>query len=270
MNQSLILKARRRLLQMHYEAKTGHIGGNLSCLKVLMTLYHDVMKPEDQFILSKGHAAGSLYVTLWSKGILTDEQLRTFHQDDTHLPGHVPSDLHGSVPFSTGSLGHGVSLACGLALAKRLRSEPGRVYCLTSDGEYGEGSTWEGLMFAKHHKLSNLTIIVDVNGWQGFGSTQEVSGIDGIRGIYGLSRGLSERIGGFGVGSLMIWKYDYGKMVELMKEGQGISECFQSPGMVLVETVKGHGVSFLENRMESHYDPLSREQYEQAMKENEG
>jgi transketolase len=253
MNQSLILKARRRLLRMHYESKVGHIGGNLSCLEILMTLYHDVMKPYDQFVLSKGHAAGSLYVTLWSKGLLTDEQLKTFHGDDTELPGHVPTGLHESVPFATGSLGHGVSLACGLALARRLRGEPGRVYCLTSDGEWNCGSTWEGLMFAKKHDLSNLCILMDNNEIQGFGRTEDVSGFQPSFKLFHE----------FGVDSMELRGHD----LELIKTSLDYDD--YQPRVWIYYTVKGHGVSFLENRMESHYDPLTREQYELAMKENE-
>src|SRR5438105_390525 len=142
-----VRRARARLLQMHFESGVGHIGGNLSCLDVLMVLYHQVLRAEDAFVLSKGHAAGALYTALWSVDRLTDAELRQFHQDGTKLSGHPAPGALPEVPFATGSLGHGLSLAAGLALGKRLKAEPGRVFCLLSDGEWQEGSCWEALRF---------------------------------------------------------------------------------------------------------------------------
>src|SRR5205807_144724 len=159
----------------HYEAGVGHIGGNLSALDILLTLHHGVVTESDQFVLSKGHSAGAMYVTLWSLGRITDDELKTFHKDNTRLPGHPPAHGLGDVLFATGSLGHGLGLANGLALAKKLKGQGGRVFCLTSDGEWNEGSCWESLIFARHQNLDNLTFIVDANGLQGFGSTREVA-----------------------------------------------------------------------------------------------
>src|SRR5712692_10529835 len=134
--EQLARRSRLRLLRMHYESGVGHIGGNLSAFDLLLTLYHYVLRPEDRFVLSKGHAAGALYVTLWSLGRLSDDDLKQFHRDNTLCAGHPPAHGIDDIPFATGSLGHGLSLAAGLALAKRLRGESGRVYCLTSDGEW--------------------------------------------------------------------------------------------------------------------------------------
>ena len=142
-------RAKLRLLEMHYRAGVGHIGGNLSALDILLTLYRDVFGPDDAFVLSKGHAAGALYVALWSLGHLSDTDLETFHKDGTLLSAHPPATGLDDVLFATGSLGHGLPLCCGLALAKKLRSGPGRVFCLTSDGEWNEGSNWEALIFAQ-------------------------------------------------------------------------------------------------------------------------
>ena len=157
-------EARSRLLQMHYEASVGHIGGNLSALDAMLYLHHYVMSTEDQFVLSKGHAAGALYVTLWSRGILQESDLRSFHNDGTLLSGHPPPRRLEGVPVATGSLGHGLPMACGMALARKLRKQPGRIFCLCSDGEWQEGSNWEALIFARHHNLSHLVVLVDVNG----------------------------------------------------------------------------------------------------------
>src|SRR5580704_17718318 len=170
----LLLKARLRLLQMHFESGVGHIGGNLSCLDILMALYHNVLGPNDRFVLSKGHSAGALYVTLWSLGILSDDDRKTFHKDGTRLSGHPPVRGIPEIPFATGSLGHGLSLSAGLALAKKLKGEKGRIYCLTSDGEWNEGSNWEALIFIRQHRL-NVTLIVDANGLQGFGKTSDIA-----------------------------------------------------------------------------------------------
>ena len=149
--------AQRRLLKMHYESGVGHIGGNLSSLDSMLVVFHDYLREKDQFFLSKGHSAGALYTTLWSLGRLKDHDLESFHRDDTLLAGHPPAAGIPEITFATGSLGHGVSLSAGTALAFQLKRSDARVVCLTSDGEWQEGSTWEGLIFASHHRLNNLT-----------------------------------------------------------------------------------------------------------------
>ena len=246
-------RARLRLLQMHYEAGVGHIGGNLSALDMLLCLYHDVLQSEDQFVLSKGHAAGALYVTLWSLGRLTDDDLKTFHKDYTRLPGHPPANGLGDVLFATGSLGHGLSLAAGLALAKQLRGEPGRVFCLTSDGEWNEGSNWEALLFARHRELNNLTVIVDNNGLQGFGSTHEVADL----------YPLTDKFRAFRVPTVSINGHDVNALTHALAERNEL------PNAIVAETRKGCGVSFMEDRMEWHYLPMTAQQYEQARAEVE-
>ena len=167
--------ARLRLLRMHFESGVGHIGGNLSALDAMLVLHHEYLGSEDRFILSKGHAAGALYVTLWSLGHLSGEDLTQFHKDGTLLAGHPPANAIADILFATGSLGHGLSLAAGTALAFKLKGAERQVVCLTSDGEWQEGSTWEALIFACHHGLSNLTVLVDHNNLQGFGFTADVA-----------------------------------------------------------------------------------------------
>ena len=171
----LVKRARRRLLEMHYHAGVGHIGGNLSALDALLVLHHQVMGSDDVFVLAKGHAAGALYITLWSLGKLSDEDLHTFHQDGTLLAGHPVAGWSKDIPFATGSLGHGLPDAAGMALGYKLQSEAREVFCLTSDGEWQEGSNWEALIFAIHQRLANLTILIDENGLQGFGTTHAVN-----------------------------------------------------------------------------------------------
>ena len=130
LNQKL-RQAKLRLLKMHYEAKVGHIGGNLSCLDSLMTLFHTFSNP--QVVLSKGHAAGALYVTLWSCGILSEDELKTFHSNGTRLAGLPAPGFIPEIPFATGSLGHGLSLATGIALGKKLQNQNSPTFCVTSD-----------------------------------------------------------------------------------------------------------------------------------------
>ena len=248
-----VVRAKVRLLQMHYQAGVGHIGGNLSAIDTLLGLYHDVLKPGDAFVLSKGHAAGALYVALWSLGRLTDEDLNTFHKDDTLLSAHPPASGLRDILFAAGSLGHGPSLCCGLALARKLRGDPGRVYCLTSDGEWDEGSNWEALIFARQKALDNLTMIIDLNGLQGFGTTAEVADLGS------LARKFLE----FG------WDVDEvdGHDIQAITASAGRSS--NRPRVIIASTVKGNGVSFMANRMEWHYLPLTKELFEQAVREIE-
>lgn len=163
---------RNRLIRLHYETQTGHLGSNLSCLDILLYLHNHIMNDDNIFIMSKGHAAAALYVTLWSMGKITEEELLTFAKDGTKLCGHATAQYN---HFSTGSLGHGASLAVGMAIADTNRI----VYCLLSDGELSEGSTKEAMDFAYHHSVKNVRFIIDCNGWQGFGKCPERMGYDG-------------------------------------------------------------------------------------------
>src|SRR3984957_662891 len=174
----LVKRARRRLLEMHFNAGVGHLGGNLSALDALLVLHHQVMGPEDVFVLAKGHAAGALYITLWSLAKLSDEDLNTFHRDGTFLAGHPVAGWSNDIPFATGSLGHGLPDAAGMALGYKLQSQASEVFCLTSDGEWQEGSNWEALIFAMHQRLTNLTILIDEKRLQGFGTTAAVASMD--------------------------------------------------------------------------------------------
>ena len=235
---------------MHYESHVGHIGGNLSCLDILLTLYHEVLRPEDSFILSKGHSVGALYVTLWSLGRLSDDDLRSFHKDATRLGGHVTAGAVTGVPFGTGSLGHGLSLAAGMALGAKLQQRPGRIFCLMSDGEWNAGSNWEALIFLSHHRLNNLTLIVDLNGLQGFGRTRDIADIEP----------LGEKLRSFGLRTIEVDGHD-----PLALAG-ALAETGPEPLAIIAKTHKGRGVSFMEDRFEWHYLPMDAQQYEAALK----
>ncbi|WP_201313752.1 transketolase [Dyella sp. EPa41] len=246
-----MLAIRRRLLQMHHESGVGHIGGNLSAIDVLSLLFNEYLGAQDAFILSKGHSAGALYVALWSVGKLGDEDLRMFHRDDSLLAGHPPARGIAEIMFATGSLGHGLSLAAGTALAKRLKGENGQTFCLTSDGEWQEGSTWEALIFAAHRRLTNLTILIDHNRLQGFGGTEDVASMCPLQ----------ERLKGFDVDVQAVSGHDLDAMRNVLALPS------RRLRIVVLETTKGKGVSFMENRMEWHYLPLKEPHYTLALEE---
>ena len=246
-----IVVARRRLLQMHYESGVGHLGGALSSLDTMLILFHEHLRREDEFVLSKGHSVSALYATLWSLGELDDSDLRTFALDGTTLAGHPPLNAIDRIRFATGSLGHGFSIAAGTALACRVLGQDARVFCLTSDGEWQEGSTWEALIFSCHQRLNNLTVLVDENGLQAFGSTSEVASM----------APLATRISGFDVDVAVIDGHDRGAIRGALSDPQ---ERFR---IIILQTIKGAGVSAMENRLESHYLPLTDEQYHAAIEE---
>jgi transketolase len=211
------------------------------------------LRSQDRFILSKGHSAGALYTALWSVGRLSDEDLTRFHKDNTLLAGHPPASDIPDIPFATGSLGHGLSLAAGTALAMRFKGGDARTICLTSDGEWQEGSTWEALIFAAHHKLGNLSVLVDHNQLQGFGGTADVASM----------APLWDKLAGFDVEVRVIDGHDLGAI------RASLATPAARPTFTMLRTVKGKGVSFLENRMDSHYLPLREAQYQAAIAELE-
>ena len=245
-----IIRAKKRLLEMHYKANAGHIGGNLSCMDATMLLFHKVMKQDDRFVLSKGHAVGTLYITLWSMGKLTETDLKSFSCDDTSLPGHPTTGLP-SVLFPTGSLGHGPSLAAGLALSALKQQKSHQVFCLCSDGEWQEGSCWEALIFATHQKLNNLTILIDQNRLQGFGETKDIISCEN----------LNARLKAFCPGVLECDGHNAKEILEKLQ-----SPRTEYPKIILLNTIKGKGTCY-EGQMESHYLPLSHENYTKAMEQ---
>jgi len=261
---SKILEEYRRecaktLLGMYHRAHAGHIGASLSCLEILVDLCFARMRAEDQLVLSKGHAAAALYTVLAKSGRLDETELNTYYQDNTRLAAHPPctGELP-AIPFGTGSLGHGLSLSAGLAFSQRFTGKPFQVYCIVSDGDCNEGSTWEAVMFAAHHKLKNLTVIMDANCVQGFGNTSEVCNLDP----------LEEK-----------WR-SFGFETQIAEHGNSFAELDAAfgrfnpqptgPRCLIARTVKGHGVSFMENKMEWHYLPMNDQQYQQALLETGG
>jgi transketolase len=253
---------RKIIIEESKRANVGHIGSALSIADILAVLFQGVLcgtgtddPTRDRFILSKGHAALALYAALHLRSILPRDQLRTYCCDGSFLGVHPEHRLHG-VDFSTGSLGHGLAMGSGVALASRLSGIYYRCFVLVSDAECNEGSLWESVMFAAHHKLSNLIAIVDNNGQQAFGKTKEVIDLEP----------LGEKWRTFG------WEVHQveGHSTEgLMRSFQALDTRNGSPKVLIANTICGKGVSFMEGKVEWHYLPLSDDQYIQALNEIE-
>jgi transketolase len=261
---------RRIVLRQSRRANVGHIGSSLCVADILAVLYGDVLRisdpadPErDRFVLSKGHAALALYAVLCQRGWLDPAALDTYCGDDTPLSVHPETSVRG-VDFCSGSLGQGASMAVGAALAARLQGGDRRVFCLVSDAECNEGSTWEAANFAAHHRLTNLTVIVDENGQQAFGLTKDV--LD--------QSNLAERWATFGWTVEVVDGHDLVALAAALR-ARGES----GPRVVVARTVFGKGVSFMEegraisqthispHRINWHYLPMSQEEYERALGE---
>ncbi|MDR2437077.1 MAG: hypothetical protein LBD17_03295, partial [Endomicrobium sp.] len=203
--------------------------------------------------LSKGHAAGAWYTTLWSSGLISDKILSSFCQEGTILPGHPSGQIIPGLLFPTGSLGHGPSLSAGLCVALKYKKNHGRVFCLCSEGDWQEGSSWEALNFACHHKLGNLIIILDHNKLQAFGSTKEVMGITDY----------SRRFSGFEASVSTINGHNPAAILNALSE-----PLTDIPKVIIMNTVKGYLLHF-EGRLESHYLPLTKEDYDYALQQIE-
>lgn len=252
------LAVRRQFLRMHFQARAGHLGTGLSDIDILVYLYKAWLAPGDQFILSKGHGASSLYATLHHFGRLSDEQVATYYTDGTLLPAHPAPGAFEAIPAATGSLGHGLPIATGLAYAhKYIHQTKHRVACLVSDGECNSGSLWEAALFAGHHRLDNLTVIVDANGLQGFGRTKDVLDLEPLADKWRAFRFRCEEVDG----------HDFSQLDEALRrppDGRDPSRS-GSPTCVVARTVKGKGVALMENKLEWHYLPMSAEQYAGAI-----
>jgi transketolase len=257
---NLQARIRRVVLDCSKRANVGHIGSALSVVDILAALYGRILKIDDpddpdrdRFILSKGHAALALYGVLAARQWLTESELESFCTDGTLLATHPERSLRG-VDFSTGSLGHGLSLGVGAALAARMQGSSRRVFVLVSDAECNEGSLWEAAMFAAHHRLANLVAIVDLNGQQAFGYTTEVLDLSP----------LADRWRAFGWDTHEVDGHDIDGLHDSMR---GLNYETGRPHVLVASTVFGKGVSFMERRVKWHYLPMSDEQYASAVRE---
>lgn len=242
--------------------KSGHLGSSLSMVELLVILFEKVLRldpknprwPErDRFILSKGHAAAGVYAIMAEKGFFPREWLKTYYCDDGKLCGHISHHVPG-VEFSTGSLGHGLPVAVGMAVAARYRGAKHRVFTLMSDGDCNEGSTWEAIMFAAQNKLDNLTAIVDYNRIQALGKSEDVIDL----------RPFAKKIRSFGWAVHEIDGHDFGQIEEVL-----LSVPFEKskPSFVIAHTVKAKGIRALENTVASHYRCIPDDELEAVYKE---
>jgi len=246
-----------RLLHLHKRANSGHVGSSLSCLEILVDLCFGRMGPDDQLILSKGHASSALYTTLSLSGRLPEASLDDFYRDGTLLAAHPPCSRGiQAIPFGTGSLGHGLGLACGLAFSQRFTGRNFQVFAVLSDGDCNEGSTWEAVLFAAHHRLANLTVILDLNGLQGIGRSADILNLEPIVDKW--------RSFGFAVATA-----DNGNDFASLARAHEELAAVPGPRCVIARTVKGHGVSYMAGRMEWHYLPMSDAQFAEARQQNQ-
>lgn len=250
------------ILEQSKRANVGHIGSALSIADIIAALYSDILNirdpgdpNRDRFILSKGHAALAVYAALFAKGWITREQLDCYCTDDSLLGGHPEHRLKG-VDFSTGSLGHGLSMAAGAALGARLQGSARRIFALLSDAECNEGSVWEAVMFAAHHRLANLIAVIDLNGQQALGYTDEVLKISP----------LAERWRAFGWNVHEVDGHDGPGLAETVAK---LDTAFGPPHVLIARTVFGKGVSFMESQIKWHYLPMNEDEYSQALTEIE-
>ena len=253
---------RAHALTMVHKANASHIGSCLSIADILAVLYSKILRidlsnlawPErDRFILSKGHAAAILYAVLAEKGFFPKEWLDAYCQDGSKLTGHISHYVPG-VEVSTGSLGHGLPIGCGMALAGKRDGRPYRVFVLLSDGELDEGSTWESILFASHHRLDNLVAIVDYNKIQSFGTVKEVLDLEP----------LAEKWRAFKWSAREIDGHNCNQIEEALT---GVPFEQGKPSVIIAHTIKGKGVSFMENKLEWHYKAPNLEELKQAIKE---
>ncbi len=259
------LRARRNIIKMIHSAKSGHPGGSLSGVDILTVLYQKCLNipkdwdknsefsKRDRFILSKGHASPLLYSILAEKGIINEAELLSFRKFGSRLQGHPSKDYINGIEASTGSLGQGLSLGCGVAMGLKLDNNPANVIVYLGDGELQEGSCWEAFMQASHRKLDNLIAIIDRNGLQIDGCTENVMSLGD----------LNNKISSFGWEVIEINGHDYNEIynaIELAKKSE-------KPFAIIAKTIKGKGVSFMENQAGWHGKAPNDEQLTQALEE---
>lgn len=252
----LARKIRRSVLERSRAANVGHIGSSLSVVEILATLWGGLMREagthrpdRDRFVLCKGHAALALYAAMHHSGIMTAETLATYCADGTHLGVHPEACLEG-IDVATGSLGQGLSVACGLAHGLRLRRSPARVFALLSDAECNEGQVWEAAQFAAHHGLSHLTAIIDLNGSQALGPTREVLNLGPM----------AARWEAFGWEAVEVDGHDTAGLAQVLAP-HGVGK----PRVVVARTVLGKGVRYMEGQVAWHYLSMTAAQFDEAI-----
>jgi transketolase len=255
----LALKVSKRIIELAFKKKASHIGGSLSITDILAVLYSNLLKynidtpnhpSRDRLFYSKGHACLALYSVLCEMGFYSVKELESFTSNGSSFTSHVNSNVPG-IELSTGSLGHALSVACGVAMAGKRKKESWNVYTILSDGELDEGSNWEGFLFAAHHELNNLTIIIDYNKIQSFGTVKEVMNLDP----------LVDKFKAFNFYTLEIDGHDHDSILKaLQDDGNGTM-----PKVIIANTIKGKGVDYMEHQLAWHYKSPDVEQLKNAL-----
>ena len=244
-------KLRKNILILTHQAKSSHIGSCLSIVDILTVLYLNIIKKKnnDRFILSKGHATLALYCVLHHKNIINKKTLFSYGKENSVLMGHASHHVPGII-FSTGSLGHGLPVAAGIALSSKIRSSSQRVYVLLSDGELNEGSNWEALMFSSHQNLDNLCVIIDYNKLQSLTTVSNTINIEPLK----------RKFQSFGCDVEVIDGHNFTQIKKALKKKQK-----NKPRIVIANTTKGKGVSFMENKVAWHYRSPNANELQKAL-----
>lgn len=274
---SLAKESRLKVLDLVYKAQTSHIGSLMGAADLFAVVFSNIDLDKDKFILSAGWKAALLYFHLWRKGRITLEELDSYCQPNSKFIG-LAEPIHPDIPFAGGSMGYGLPAAVGFALAKKLKGEEGKIYCYMSDGELQIGTTWEAAQIAMHHQLDNLIVLIEMNDLQAMGRTDDI-----------LFRIREDRFNGKGLDHSP-FPHSHGRGWVIADLGKNAGHHFLSieaglehpsalkgrgvwgigrPKVIFFNTVKGRGVSFMENNNLYHYKALSKEEYEQAKQELE-
>ena len=244
------LKVRKSILKIANSSQCSHIGSNLSIVDILTILYIKLLKnKKNYFILSKGHACLALYCVLKEMRFITEKTLNSFGKNDSILMSHASHKVPG-IELSTGSLGHGLPVATGVALADKINKIKKKTFVLLSDGELDEGSNWESLLFSSHHKLNNLVVIIDYN---------KLQSIDFVKNTLNLEP-LKQKFQSFGCKVVSVDGHNFKQLEKVL------SSSSTKPLVIIANTIKGKGVGFMENSVLWHYKPLNSEDYQKALR----
>ncbi len=248
---------RKKIIYLSYKAKTAHLASSLSCVDIIVVIYEKFLKfnknkkENNIFILSKGHAATALYSILNYKKIISDKLFESYSKKDSILEEHPTHNIPG-VSVTTGSLGHGLSVGCGIALGFKIKKLKNKVYVLLSDGECNEGSVWESLLFASSNKLNNLIVIVDYNKWQATGKTKNILNLGDLK----------KKFQTFGFNSRNVNGHNFNQIIKNLKN---IS--LKKPLVIIAHTIKGKGVTFMEDNNNWHYRSPNEKEYQESIKQ---
>jgi len=259
---AIAARIRGRIIQLSHQARTPHLGSSLSFVELLVYLYWDFLKiyPEivkdpsrDRFVLSKGHGITTLYAVLAERGFFSPELFQNYAQVDSPLPEHPSPRCVPGIEAATGSLGHGLSIATGIALASKMNAIDYNVVCLLSDGECNEGSTWEAALLAPAHNLDNLIAIIDFNKWQATGRSAEITALEPLK----------EKFEAFGWNSIRIDGHEFRQI----KSALATAKKSDKPFAIIADTVKGQGIKMMEDDNNWHYRIPSKEEVDSAFEE---